>query len=270
MAGWKKRAVGDLPLHQAATLSWLPDVVQGFTTRQGGVSKPPYDSLNLGTNTEDDADAVRDNRLRLYADLGFREDQIALAEQVHGNRVATVTEGDRSPVAGADALVTETPGVLLMLLFADCVPIYIVDPVGRAVGLAHSGWRGTVSNIVGETMRAMHEQFGCRPAACLAAIGPSIGGDSYEVGREVADRFRSLPNMRAGTFVYPKNEFTGTYTLNLRQVIYGQLFVAGFRADAIAVSDEDTFSNTREFFSYRRDGPQTGRMAAFLGLRARP
>ena len=112
----------------------------------------------------------------------------------------------------------------------------------------------------------MTEHFGSRPSACLAAIGPCIGGDSYEVGAEVADRFRSLPGARAANVVTPRNEFGGTYSLNLRQVVFGQLLYAGLRAQSIAVCDEDTYRNKRDFFSYRRDGA-TGRMAAFLGMK---
>ena len=116
----------------------------------------------------------------------------------------------------------------------------------------------------------MREAFGIQPASCLAAIGPCIGGDSYEVGREVADRFRNFAagrNSGAATAVLPKDELVGKYTLNLRQVIFAQLLAAGLRAEYIAVCDEDTFRNRREFFSFRRDGAATGRMAAFLALR---
>ncbi len=267
MAQWKRRAVGDLPIHQATTLTWLPGVVQGFTTRQGGVSKPPYDTLNLGGHVGDAPAEVQANRQRLWADIGCRENQVAFAEQVHGSAVATVTTGG-PPVLGADALVTDTPDVLLMMLYADCVPIYLVDPVARAVGLIHSGWRGTVAGIVGNTMRTMQEQFGSRPESCLAAVGPCIGGESYEVGRDVADQFRGMISLSSANALFPRDEFAGTYSLNLRQIIFAQLLSVGFRAEYVNVSPEDTFRNKRDFFSYRRDGKQTGRMAAFLALRS--
>jgi len=268
MADWKRRALGDLPVHQAATVSWLPGIIQGFTTRKGGTSMPPYDTLNLGGHVGDVPAHVQDNRQRLWTDLGMAEHQVVLAEQTHGSTVALVTEGSPVPVPGADALITNRRDVLLMMLYADCAPIYLVDPINRAVGLAHSGWRGTAADITGRTMAAMTAEFGSQPNACLAAVGPCIAGDSYEVGREVADRFRDMADLRAATAVYPKSEIKGTYTLNLRQVIFSQLLGAGLRADAIAVSQEDTFQNKRDFFSYRRDGAQTGRMAAFLGIRS--
>ena len=271
MSGWKKQAIGDLPLYQATTMSWLPGIVQGFSTRHGGVSAAPYETLNLGASAGDTAQAVAANRERLWSDLGFQAAQVALAEQVHGDMVVPVTQGNAVPVAGADALITEAPDVLLMLLYADCVPVYLADPVGRSIGLAHAGWRGAAANIAGKTVVAMRDSFGTRPGDCLAAIGPSIGGGSYEVGRDVADQFRNFAaglNSGASTAVFPKDELAGKYTLNLRQIIFMQLLAAGLRAEYIAVCDEDTYRNRRDFFSYRRDGATTGRMAAFLALRS--
>ena len=265
MSGWRKHLVGDLPLYQARTIAWLPRMVQGFTTRSGGVSAAPYDTLNLGAHVGDLLESVQANRQRVWADLGFAEAQVALAEQVHGDGVSIVTEGG-PPVPGADALVTNTPDVLLMLFFADCVPVYFLDPARKAIGLAHAGWRSAAANIAGKTMQAMTDEFGSLPASCLAAIGPSIGGDNYEVGPEVADVFRSMPGTRGTNVITPRSEFNSTYNLNLRQVVFGQLLQAGLRADAIAVCDEDTLRNKRDFFSFRRDGI-TGRMAAFLGMK---
>ncbi len=267
MTGWRKQPVGDLPLYQAKTMAWLPRITQGFTTRRGGVSIAPYDSLNLGTHVGDDLAQVQANRRRVWHDLGTPESRVVLAEQVHGDGVAIVSEGAAAvPVAGADALVTNTPDLLLMMLFADCVPVYLVDPVRKVIGLAHAGWRGAAVNIAGKTLQAMTAEFGCVPSACFAAVGPSIGEGSYEVGAEVADRFRSLPGARSASVVTPRSEMGGTYNLNLRAVVFGQLLYAGLLAGSIAVCDEDTFRNKRDFFSYRRDG-MTGRMAAFLGIK---
>ena len=267
MTGWRKQPIGDLPLYQAKTMAWLPRITQGFTTRKGGVSAGPYDSLNLGAHVGDDLAQVTANRRRVWHDLGVSEGDVALAEQVHGETVAVVTAGSGAvPVAGADALVTDTPGLLLFLLFADCVPVYFVDPVRKVVGLAHAGWRGTAENIAGKTMQTMTSEFGCVPSACFAAVGPSIGASSYEVGPEVADRFRSLPGARASSVVMPRSDLGGTFNLNLRAVIFGQLLYAGLPAGAIAVCDEDTYRNKRDFFSYRREG-KTGRMAGFIGIK---
>ncbi len=270
MAGWKRRALGDLPVYQATTLSWLPNIVQGFTTRRGGVSAAPYDTLNLGTHVGDTPEAVRINRERLCGDLGFPPGQVALAEQVHGDGVGRVTEGAATPVPAVDALMTNVPGVLLLMLYADCAPVYLFDPSRRVIGLVHAGWRGTAANIVGKTVGAMRLAYDITPGQCLAAVGPCIGGESYEVGAEVADQFRNFAggkNSGASTAVFPKDEMTGTYLLNLRQIIFMQLLAAGLTGEAIAVCDEDTVRNRRDFFSFRRDGARTGRMGAFLALR---
>lgn len=268
---WQRKIVGDFPLYQASTMSWMPGVVQGFTTRQGGVSVAPYDSLNLGGHVGDSPDAVLTNRTRLWGDLGFAPGDVALAEQVHGDCVERVYAGSDTPVPGVDALITDTPGVLLMLFFADCVPVFIYDPQHRAVGLAHAGWRGAAQNIVGKTITAMRENFDTDPAACLMAVGPCISADSYEVGIDVADHFRNLATGKdsgAANVVIPRNEYDGTFSLDLRQVVFLQALWSGLRAESIAVCDQDTYRNRKDFFSYRREG-KTGRMAAFLGVRAR-
>lgn len=248
-------------------MAWLPRITQGFTTRKGGVSAAPYDSLNLGMHAGDNPVQVLANRRRVWHDLGVGEENVVLAEQVHGDKVEVVTAGSgAAPVAGADALVTNTPGLLLMLLFADCAPVYLVDPVRKVIGLAHAGWRGTAENIAGKTMQAMTNEFGCVPSACFAAVGPSIGAASYEVGPEVAGLFRSLPAAASSSIVLPRSDLGGTYNLNLRAVLFGQLLHAGIPAGAIAVCDEDTYRSKRDFFSFRRDGT-TGRMAGFLGIK---
>lgn len=266
MSNWARTKVGELPIYQAKTLSWLPGVVQGFTTRQGGVSKAPFDTLNLGAHVGDAPEDVHANRLKLWAALGFAEGRVAMAEQVHGGQVAVVSEDSQFLIPGADALITNVPDTLLMMLYADCVSVYLLDPMTRAVGLIHAGWRGTLANVVGNTVAAMRENFGVKPRACIAAIGPSIGMDSYEVGADVAAQFSHLVAQQASLIMVPHNEFTGTFNLNLRQAIFSQLLQAGVREEYISVNDEDTFRNKRDFFSYRRDGAQTGRMAAYLAL----
>lgn len=248
-------------------MAWLPRITQGFTTRKGGVSVAPYDSLNLGAHVGDEPAQVMANRRRVWHDLGIAEGNVVLAEQVHGDKIAVVTAGAVSaPMSGVDALVTNTPGLILMLFFADCVPVYLVDPIKKVIGIAHAGWRGTAADIAGKTLQTMIQEYGCVPSVCFAALGPSIGEGSYEVGPEVADRFRSMPGARAANVVTPRSDLGGTYNLNLRAVIFGQLLAAGVPAGAIAVCDEDTFRNKRDFFSHRRDGAATGRMAAFLGI----
>ena len=273
---WAPAVAGGLPVYQAPAISGLPGVAQGFTTRRGGVSAPPYDRLNLGAHVRDDLGHVQENRRRVWAGLGFDETQVAMAEQVHGGVVTVVTAGSLVPAAGADALVTASPGVLLMLYFADCVPVYLVDPEKRVIGLAHAGWRGTAANIAAKTLRMMEREFGCRADACVAAIGPSIAGASYVVGPEVAGVFQALGSDADGA-VTPSGESNAAegvtrsseeaekFHLDLRQILLRQLIAAGVTVENIAVSREDTLRGERDFFSYRRDGV-TGRMAAYLGF----
>jgi YfiH family protein len=275
MANWTKTLVGDMPVYQATTINWLPGIVQGFTTRRGGVSATPFDTLNLSLAVEDSPEAVRENRQRVLTDLAGRDARLVTASQIHGAGVACV-DGFQETPPEADALVTDTPGLLLMLLFADCVPVYIFDPINRAIGLAHSGWRGTEKNITRHTLKAMRDNFGTEPRACLSAIGPCISSDYYEVGVEVADALRNAPGGKdsgSTAAVMPKSEFANTWSVNLRQIVFTQLLQAGLKPEYVAVSDECTFRNRRDFFSHRRAtsaGQKTGRMAAVLGLTETP
>lgn len=267
MAQWIRRDTGGLPLYEAPALTWLPGIMQGFTTRIGGTSQPPYNELNLSLSVGDDPAAVEANRRRLWVECDVTAKQVALAEQVHGSVVAVVTEGG-AVAPGVDALITNVPDVMLMLLFADCVPVYIVDPVKKAIALVHAGWRGIVAGVTVAAVEALRKNFGCQPGSCVAAIGPCIGAESYEVGSDIAQHFRRLDSSRSSLILLPKNEFAGTFAVNLRQVAFAQLLNAGLRAEYISSSTEDTFRNQRDFYSYRRDGAATGRMAGFLALRA--
>jgi YfiH family protein len=270
MAAWKRQLVGDMPLYQASTISWLPKVIQGFTTRNGGISQAPYESLNLSYLCGDDAQVVTVNRERLATSLDVDLSQMVFAEQIHGAEVGLVDRPSPEPVEGVDALVTRTPGIVLSLLFADCLPVYVVDPMRRVVGLAHSGWRGTAANIVQRMTDVLVQRFDCVPRMCQVAIGPGIAGENYEVGMEVADRFRGSFSSTAAVAVVPKSEVNAKYELHLRRIVFNQLLAAGYRPDSIAVCEEDTFRNSRDFFSVRRDcqgSRQTGRMAAVLGIR---
>lgn len=263
------RNIGDLTIFEASTMAWLPRIVQGYTTRKGGVSSPPYDSLNLGAHVGDDPETVATNRERIWADLGFRETRVVMAEQIHGDQVGVVTGPSVTPIPGIDALITNVPGLLLFMGFADCAPVYIVDPNKRAIGLVHAGWRGAAKNIVRNTIERMRKEYDCSPSSMLVAVGPCISADSYEVGADVANLFRDMSIGKASgsaLAVQPRNELGGTYNLDLRQVIFAECLEAGVRAEYIAISSEDTYRNKRDLFSHRREGV-TGRNAAYLAMR---
>jgi polyphenol oxidase len=236
----------------------LPGIVHGYTTRGGGVSAEPFASLNLGDHVKDDPDHVRENRLRVSRAMGLPSDRWVTAEQVHGGNVSRVSDSDAGRKAtGVDALITDSPQLPLVLFFADCGSIYLVDPERRAIGLAHAGWRGTAARIAQNTVRAMGEAFGSLPGDLWVGLGPYIGACCYTVGEEVA---QALGRWEGATVRQGE-----TYQADLGASNRSQLLQAGVREDRIVTASPCTSCDPDLYFSYRRDGP-TGRMAAVLML----
>lgn len=243
------------------------DVIHAISDRHGGVSAPPYGSLNLGLHVGDDEQAVLENRRRFAHALNVDADALVVGEQVHGTTVAVVTAEQRgrgamdraNALPGVDALVTDVPGVVLFGLFADCVPVLLYDPRRRVVGLAHAGWKGTVGRIAQRTVRMLADAFGTRPADCHAAIGPAIGPCCFEVGEEVADRFRAAnPELVLESTDRPRVDLWEANACQLRE--------AGIAPERISVARLCTRCLQAVFFSHRGDGGRTGRMAAAIGL----
>ena len=171
-------------------------VSHAFSTRLGGVSKGDFATMNFSFTRGDDRDDVLENYRRMAAALGVDRERMVLTWQTHTTNVRRVTEEDEGKgivrdrdYRDVDGLITDIPGITLVTFFADCVPLYFLDPVHKAIGLSHSGWRGTVKRMGQVTVDAMKEAFGTRPEDIIACIGPSICGDCYEVGEEVADEF---------------------------------------------------------------------------------
>lgn len=243
--------------------------VHGLTGRLGGVSKKPYDSLNMALHVGDDPSSVWENRCRFFGALGLRAEELVTPEQVHGSRVVRVSWEDAgrgareygTAVPNTDALITNEPGLPLMLCFADCTPILFLDPENGAVGIAHGGWKGTVKKIAQKTVMAMTKEFGTKPEDVLAAIGPAIGPCCYEVGDEVAAAFREA-------FPYHTKEILadvqGKTHLNLWQANRLQLIDIGVKSANIDMADTCTACKHQWFYSYRADGGTTGRMAAVI------
>ena len=252
---------------KSKSLESIPGLGYRFTERNGGVSAPPFASLNLGLHVGDDPEAVRENRLRAAEALGFSLSQMVCGEQVHGGNVAVVTRQDAgrgatdfaSALPGVDALVTETPGVLLALFFADCVPVLLADPVRRVVAFAHAGWRGLVTGVIANTVTTMGTHFGCNPSDLIAAIGPCIGPEMFEVGQEVAVHF---PNETIAP-AHPE----GKPHIDLPSATLRLLLEAGVPPGQVTISGFCTYSDSTRWFSHRRDAGRTGRMGAFIGLR---
>lgn len=251
----------------------FPDfIVQGISTRLGGYSEG--DNLNLALHTGDAPDAVIANRRKFCRSLGLDFHRVVTPKQVHGDRIVYVTERDcgrgtldyQDAIDDCDALITDRADVPLMLCFADCVPILIVDPVHHAIGVSHAGWKGTAKKIGAKTILAMQEKFDTQAKDCLVGIAPSIGSCCYEVDDYVLSEFRK--EYRAvDSFFLPTQEI-GKYHLDLWQANRLSLEEIGVTSTNIVTANICTACNARILFSYRAEQGKTGRIAAILSLQA--
>jgi YfiH family protein len=245
------------------------DVVHGFFTRTGGVSPPPYASLNVGPKGDDTRDHVTENLQRAARALSIPKERIFCGSQVHGNRIHRVSGGEASlfgsddPLQG-DGLVTAEKGLYLGILTADCVPLLLLDPGRSVVGAVHAGWRGTEKAIAHKAVRRMCDDFGCEASDILVAIGPAIGPCCYEVGDEVARAFLQK-DPETGSFLLSEGA-SGRWKLNLGAVNRHQLMKAGIEPRNIASSTLCTSCRQDLFFSVRAETEPTGRQISLIGL----
>jgi len=242
-------------LRKPAIFAQFEDLSVGESTRHGGVSLPPFASLNLGKSTGDDLLHVAENRRRFCAALGFESTQMAFSYQVHGDQVRIVTEAGGAQ--GFDAMITQTPGILLAVSIADCTPILILDTETRVVAAIHAGWRGTEAQIVRKTLEAMQLEFGTQAKNCWAYVGTCIDECSFEVGPEVADQFD--PAFKR------YDAEVGRYFVDLKKANTTQLLAFGVPADQIETSPYSTVLHVEDYFSYRKEKGQTGRMLCAIG-----
>jgi len=255
---------GRLVYYRFRSLSAEDGVVHGVFTRLGGHSSSPWESLNTGHTVGDAPEAVRGNHRAICEALGVEMAQLVSPHQVHGARVAAVGPEHRGQViADTDALITDVPDVVLMLRFADCTPIWLYDRRRDAVGLVHAGWRGTVADVAGATVRAMQVAFGCRPRDLVAGIGPSIGPCCYEVGTDVVQAVGRAFGQGSQSLLQPRT--AGKWHLDMWAANRHQLVGAGVRQ--IEVAGTCTACNTEEWFSHRAERGRTGRMGALVALR---
>ena len=243
------------------------EVVHGVFARLGGVSSGPFSTLNVGHSVGDDPVCVEANHKAIYRALGVDPGSVATAQQVHGDRVAIVSrQMGGQTVAQTDALISGVPGVVLLMRFADCVPIFLYAPRQGAVGLAHAGWQGTVKRIAPKTARAMISAYGCSPGELYAGLGPAIGPCCFEVGPEVAEAIRGASP--SPDSVISRMLPGGKAHVDLWRVNALQLQEIG--VTHIEACDLCTCCHRDLFFSYRREGGRTGRFAAAIGLLAAP
>lgn len=236
-----------------------------FTTRRGGVSEGYLSSLNIGLHRGDDPKNVEEN-FRILADaLGIQPEDFVLTKQIHSDIVVKVGRADRGKhmVEGAspecDALITNEPGVALVVFTADCTPILLHDPVTGAVGAAHAGWRGTAMGIAGKTVDAMVKEFGCEPKNIRAAIGPNISFCCFETDRDVPDAMVAALGEEAKPFIRPNGE---KYYVNLKEINALWLRKAG--VEAIEISDACTVCQSHVYWSHRVTRGERGSQGAII------
>ena len=263
---------GNLPLLKFRMLDECGIAEHCFTTREGGTSNGIFSSLNLSFTRGDHEDAVRENYERLAEALSVSIGDFVFTEQTHTTNVIRVGAQDKGKgilkardYHDVDGLVTNEPGVVLSTFFADCVPLYFVDPVHKAIGMSHSGWRGTVKRMGLATIRKMHEEFGTDPESVLAAIGPSICQDCYEVSEDVAEEFkRAFPGKEDVILLDKQN---GKYQLDLWKANEIVLLEAGVCPEHLAVTNVCTCCNPHLLFSHRASHGKRGNLGAFMYIK---
>ena len=239
-------------------------VRHGFSTRIGGTSPAPFDSLNLGNpngvELQDDPARIAGNYARLLEAIGCPGRDRFFVHQVHGAAVAVVESRDFSVHQKADAIVTGLPGVVVSIRVADCCPVLLATGDGGVVAAVHAGWRGTVGGVIAATVKTVCESADADPADLVAAVGPCIGFDAFEVGPEVLAEFDRAFGDDAPVRKRPDGKGHADIAAGCRL----QLIAAGVGADRIDTTDRCTFRDAGEFFSHRRDHGVTGRMAAVI------
>jgi YfiH family protein len=250
-----------------------PWLTAGFSTRLGGRSHPPYEALNCGLHVGDRPIDVVQNRNRLAQLQGFSFAQWTCANQVHGSHLYHVGTEDRgkgnatldTAIPDVDGLYTRHRDIFLASFYADCVPLYFVDPVNRVVGIAHAGWKGTVSQIATKMIQRWQQEFGSELSSIQIAIGPAIGGCCYEVDDAVMDHIKPYAD-HLSTSSYTSND-NGKYQLDLKQINHDFIKKAGIPSENIEVSSWCTSCRSDLFFSHRKENGKTGRMTAFIAIK---
>ena len=247
-------------------------VIQGFTTREGGVSEGIFATTNLSFSRGDEHERVLENYRRVAAAMGTSINNIVTSDQTHTTNVRQVKKDDCGEGVtrprehfDVDGMITDEPGVVLATFYADCVPLYFVDPVHRAIGLSHSGWRGTVGRMGARTIEAMHDAFETLAKDLVCAIGPSICQDCYEVSADVAKEFEK--EFEGHDEILAKGNAPGKYQLDLWRANQIVLMDAGVLTENIQTTQLCTCCNPTLLFSHRASHGQRGNLGAFLGIR---
>jgi YfiH family protein len=261
-----KRTKGKISFYQSEIFTNYYEVFHFFSTRNSGVSKGVFESLNFGTH-HGEHENMKTN-LWLIADaFELNSEKFVIPKQTHNDVVGIVDESNYTDAfENTDALITNVPSIILAIKTADCVPILLFDPEKKVIGAVHSGWRGTAKNIVGKTIAEMASVYGSNPSTILAAIGPCICQENYEVGIEVVEKIGQITSDQSSVLNFTKAA-KGKALLDLTQANLQLLLKAGLTANNIETSELSTYTLNDDFFSARRDGNITGRMINGISIK---
>jgi len=250
-------------------------IVAAFTTRHLGKAGTPSGSLNTGLHTGDDPVSVLANRKLVFDTLGLDSASFTAGKQVHGDEIRLVTSEQRGrgaveyedAIPATDALITDVPGLPIGVFTADCVPVFLYDPIRTAVGIVHAGWRSTVLSIASKTVQRMENEFGSLPSDMWAALGPSIGPCCYEVGRDVFDEFREEFDYGPALFQETDDE---KWRLDLWHANQRQLEECGIPEAKIVNHRICSACNADDYFSARKLGAHAGRTLSVIAIKPSP
>ena len=264
---------GRVPYISFKSFDGLDFINHGFSTRLGGVSGGIFSSMNLSFTRGDNSDDVRTNFKIIAKALHTAPEKMVYAMQTHTANVMEATKNHcgmgvikERDFCDVDGLVTNIPGITLVTSYADCVPLFFADPVKKAIGLSHSGWRGTVQDIAHNTICKMQELYGCNPGDIKVFIGPSICRECYEVSLDVAEKFaEKYKDEVFDKILFPKNN--GKFKLDLWQANYRNMINSGIKEENIGITDICTCCNKNVLFSHRASKGQRGGMCGFLTIK---
>ena len=268
-----EKKIGSLSIWVFENLSRYEELGHFVSTRMGGRSSSPYDSLNLSFNVGDDPEKVLENRKLLVGSLGIPLTNLTTAKQIHKGNIKIVSEELRGrgsidykgAINATDAMVTNVPNICLMICLADCVPILFHDPSKKVIGVAHAGWKGTLRLVAKRTVEALQEHFGCTPQDMVVGIGPSIGPCCYQVGQEIVSQVGHVFGTRQDCI---RNEsadgkgYLDLWTANLKQLLHAGIPERNVEMAKICTCDHPNF-----FFSYRHKKGEAGRFGAGIIMR---
>ena len=270
---WIEKQVEGVPYLTCEKLEEIPFITHGFSTRKGGVSEGIFDSMNLSFTRGDDEEAVKENFRRMAMAIGVEPESLVFAKQTHTTNVKVVTAADKGKgitkeldYDDIDGLITNESGLCLTTFYADCVPLFIVDSVHKAIGLSHSGWRGTVGKMGQVTLEHMKKEFGTNAEDVVVAIGPSICQKCYEVSEDVIIEFQNHFDKKWWDSLYYKKE-NGRYQLDLWKANEIIFLESGVKKENIAVTNVCTNCNSDLLWSHRATKGERGSLAAFMAIK---